>query len=115
EPGPSLQPPQRWVMASAVEAKPIDDGTMTDQAEHARARVSGLRPRRDRADLGKSEADSQQSIRHAGIFVEARRDADRVGKLEIPKLDSKPWIIGLFSTRIEACLQRAQRQLVGVL
>src|SRR5690606_19115047 len=65
-------------------------------------------------DLGKSEADSQQSIRHARIFVEPRRDTNWIRKLQVPQFDGKARVIRLIGARIEACLQRAQRQLVGV-
>src|SRR5690606_1260010 len=70
EPGPALQSPQSCLMAVVVEAEPIDDCAMTDQAEHPRARISRLRPWRHTADLGKSKADPQNRIRYAGVLVE---------------------------------------------
>ena len=47
-----------------------------------RPRIAGLRLRRDRADLGKAEAQTKQRIWHFGMLVEARRNADRIGKVQ---------------------------------
>ena len=76
------QPPQHRVGALAVEAEPVDHALVARQAEQARARIAGLRQRRHRADLDEAEAEPQQRIGHLGVLVEARRHADRIGKIE---------------------------------
>ena len=69
-------------MAVIVEAEPVDDAVIGREAEQARAGIAGLRARRDAADLDESEAQPQQGIDRLGIFVEARGDADPVGKAQ---------------------------------
>src|SRR3989344_9327112 len=45
------------VHADVVEAHAVDDGRVAREAKHPWTRVSGLRPRRDRAYLEKPEAE----------------------------------------------------------
>ena len=75
---PSLLKPSRLITAwSAVEP------------ENARLRISRLRQRRHRSDLGEAEAEPEQCVRHLGVLVVARRHAERVGKVEPGDADAR--------------------------
>ena len=50
------------------------------QAEHARARIAGLRLRHDAAELDEAEAEGEERVRHLALLVEAGREPDRVRK-----------------------------------
>ena len=52
------------------------------QPEQARLGIARLRARGDRADLGKAETQVQQRVGNAGVLVEARRHAERIGKIQ---------------------------------
>jgi hypothetical protein len=68
--------------AAIVEAHAVDDGAIFGQPKKARARVAGLRQRRQRADLHKTEAHAEHRRKHLGVLVEAGGEADRRGKAE---------------------------------
>ena len=67
--------------ALRIEAEPVDDACIGIEPEQPRPRIAGLRLRRDGADFDEAEAEPQQRVRHFGVLVEARGDADRIGKL----------------------------------
>ena len=83
-------------MAGVVEAETVDQSAVADQAEDARLRVADLRQRRHGANLGKAEADPDHDVGHASVLVEARRDADRIGQMDIPDIDAEARVIGTF-------------------
>ena len=91
---PRRQPRQHRGLALAVEAEPVDHRLIGLEPEHARPRIAGLRQRRHRADLDEAEAQAEQRVRHLGVLVEARRDADRIGKVEPEGPHRQPRIIG---------------------
>ena len=74
------QPLRRESAAAVVEAHAVDHRAVLFQPEQARLRVARLRQGRDRADLGKAEAEAEQRVGHLCILVEARRHAERIGK-----------------------------------
>ena len=92
--GPRREPRQHRRLALAVEAQPVDHRRVGLQPEHARPRIAGLRQRRDGADLDEAEAQPQQRVGHFGVLVEARRDADRIGKAQPERPHREPRIIG---------------------
>ena len=69
-------------MAAVVEAEPVDDAALVDEAEYPWLRVSGLRERRHGADLGEPAAEPEDGIGDAGVLVEAGGDRDGVGQGE---------------------------------
>ena len=54
---------RRRLHAAIVEAHAVDDGAILGQAEQARPRIAGLRPRRDGAAFDKTEAELAPSHR----------------------------------------------------
>ncbi len=72
---------QHGIGALRIKAEPIDHAVIGIEPKQPRPRIAGLRQRRDGADFDEAEADAQQRVRHFGVLVEARRDADRIGKL----------------------------------
>ena len=68
---PSLLKPKRLMTARS-----------RGQAEQARARVAGLRPRRGGADLDEAEAGAAEGGDGAGVLVEAGGEAERVRQVE---------------------------------
>src|SRR5690606_25524084 len=76
-PQPTLGPESPGV----VEAHPVDDGAVSDQSKQARARVSLLWQRRDRANLDVAEAEGRQTTNTDGVLVEPGRDPERRGEL----------------------------------
>ncbi len=84
------------------------------QPEQARLRIAGLRARRQRADLGESEAQMQQRVGDAGVLVEARRHAERVGKVEAEHILRQIIMVGRNGRQRQA-LQREHRHLVRAL
>ena len=86
---PRFEPPQHGVMAFVVEAHAVDHRRVLRKPEQPRARVSRLRQRRHRADLGEAEAQRQHLVRHLGILVEARRQPQRIGKAQAQRIDSQ--------------------------
>ena len=80
----SQTPPHRR-QTLAVEAEPVDQRQIFLQPEQPRLRVAGLRARRDGPDLGETEAQRQDRVRHLGVLVEAGRQADGIGKDPAPE------------------------------
>ena len=95
--------------AGAVEAVAVDDGAVAPQAEEARARIARLRMRRDGADLGEAEAEPQDGIDGLAIFVETRREAERIGKVESEDIYREARIVGA-RVRRRQDRQRPDRQ-----
>ncbi len=102
-------------MAAVVEAEPVDDGAILDQPEHARLGISGLRAWRHCSDLGEAAAHGEHRIGHARVLVEARRDAERIGKVETERRDSELLPRRRGAARVDAGLERLERGLVCVL
>jgi hypothetical protein len=67
---------------SVVEAEAIDHGLALRQAEHARLRVAGLRPGRDRADLDEAEAERGQRVDVRRVLVEPGGEPDRIREVD---------------------------------
>ncbi len=80
-------------MAFIVEAKTIDNRSIFNEAENARAWIAALRARCDGADFGEAEAQFQQCIRDFGVLVITRRHAERIWKLQAGNLDGKSRIV----------------------
>ena len=83
------------------------------EPEQPRPRIAGLRQRRDGADFDEAEAETQQSIGHFGVLVEARSNADRVGKIESERPQRQPLVIAR-RRRQRGEFQHFDRQPVGV-
>src|SRR5262249_24158304 len=81
----------------ATETKTVDHRLVTREAKETRARIAGLRARRDRADLCKSKAEAQDGSCEFGIFVEACRKPDRIGKIEPDCGDGEAWMINSYA------------------
>ena len=64
-----------------VEAHAIDDGAIFAQTIKTWTWVAGLRSRRNRSALDETETEIEHRIWHLGVLVEARRQANRVGKV----------------------------------
>ena len=99
-------------MAVVVESEPVDQRALGSEAEQPRARIAGLRQRRDGADLGEAEAHAEHGRAHARVLVEACGDAERIGKRQAKRLDSQPLVVGPGAARIEPGLQRPESELV---
>ena len=67
---------------SIVESHPILQRVGFRVPEQPRPRVSFLRSGRDRADLGKAEAQGRPGGKHGSVFVESCCQADRVGEIQ---------------------------------
>ncbi len=80
-------------MAFIVEAIAIDDGAVFYQAEGARARIAGLRARRQRADFDEAEAEAEHRVGNFGVFIEARRKADWIWKIEAESGDGQARVV----------------------
>ena len=80
-------------MALIVEAVAIDDGAIIQKAKGAGTRIAGLRARRQRADFDEAESETEHRVGDFGIFVEACREADRIGKVETEGVDREARII----------------------
>ncbi len=81
-------------------------------AEHAGRWIAALRARGQRADLDEAEAHLQKLARHAGILVEARRHADRVGEVEAEQGLLEALVVGTFSAGVEPELERLEGEVV---
>ncbi len=76
--------------AVVVEAEAVDDGAVPGQAEQARARVAGLRPRGGGADLDEAEAGAAERGEGVGVLVEAGGEAERVRQVEAGEAGGEP-------------------------
>ena len=76
------QPPQHGLRAVIVESHAVDHTLVALEAKQPRPRIAGLRLRRHRTDLDKTETQPQQRVRHFRALVEARGHADRIGKVQ---------------------------------
>ena len=85
-PGADPQTLDNNVETAAVEPEPVDQRAIGIESKDPRARIAGLRKRRDRADLDKAETEPQQRIGHARVLVETGRNADRVRKVAAPEM-----------------------------
>ena len=102
---PVFQPRKRRLLSLIVEAEPVDDGAVHDRAEHAGLRIAALRARRQRADLDEAEAHGEKLARHARVLVEARRHAERIGKIETEQALREALIVGRVGARINPKLE----------
>ena len=66
---------------------------MLGDTPQARARIARLRLRRDGADFGKPEAQPLPDRHRRGVLIQARRQPDRVGEMDSPKLLAKRLIV----------------------
>ena len=80
-------------MSKTVEAKSIDHRLVPDQAKQARARIAGLRQRRNRSDFGKAEAKAQHRVDDLAILVETGREPDRIWKIEAESADGEARVV----------------------
>ena len=88
-----VQPVQGRLMTFIIEAETIDQAGLCWQAEYPWLRIAALRLRCNRADFGKTEAESEQSIRHFGIFVKTGGHAQRIVKMQAKGIDTEARII----------------------
>ncbi len=68
-------------MPLAGEAETVDHRLVAGETKPARARITGLRQRRDRAYLCKAEAQTQYRIDNFAILVEACTKSDRIREI----------------------------------
>ncbi|MNO97060.1 hypothetical protein D3C76_887550 [compost metagenome] len=73
---------QQVIDTQVVEAHAVDDRLGLRQAEQARLGVARLRTRRDRADLDKTETQLGEAVDGRAVFVQTRRQSDRVGEVQ---------------------------------
>src|SRR5262245_34643767 len=109
------EPCQRRSVPAIVEPEPVDKCVIHVQPEDARARIADLWPWGERADLGVTQTHAEHRGDHARVFVEARGDAERIGKRQPPYAGRKPAIIAPRAAGMNADLQRPKRQLVRLL
>ena len=100
-------------VALIVEAQPVDHRFVRCQPEDARLRVAGLRQRRDRADLGKAEAEAKQRIGNLGVLVVAGGHAERIGEIDAADADFQPVVAHGPPGDRQPAFQRRDRQAVG--
>ncbi len=112
---PGIKAPRHDSRAIIVEAHAVDDGLVFLQPEETRRRVAGLRLRRHRSHLDEAEALPQHGIRHLGILVEARRKAERIGKVEPHERLLQQRIAGPRGRQLRQAGERLDRQAVGLL
>src|SRR5690606_39196769 len=84
---------KRRVMAFIIEAEAIDNRSIFNKAENARARIAALRTWCDGADFSEAETKFQQCIRHFGILVITGGHAKRIWELQSSDLDGKSRIV----------------------
>src|SRR5437660_5220277 len=101
-------------MASAVEPQAIDHTAVAIEAKQTRARIAGLRTRRDRADFDEAETERQQIVRRDPILVETCGKTDRVRELQTERAHGEPRIVGS-RPRQPGALQREQRRVMRAL
>jgi hypothetical protein len=94
----------------AVEAEAVDHRLVLVEAEQPFAAVARLRPRRHRAGFGKAEAERQHGVGHFRILVEAGRQPDGIGKVDIEDARGENWIVRRLRAAHEAKLQGADGQ-----
>ena len=91
-------------MSKAREAETVDHRLIAAETKQARARLTCLRPWRDRTYLGEAETQTQYRIDNFGVLVEAGREFERIGKIETKGADREgkvvwrrrqPWRVGL--------------------
>ena len=109
---PRFEPPKRCRVPSVIEAEPVDEAVVADQAEHARLRIARLRLGRDRADFGKPAPKTQDGIRNARVLVITSCNANRVWKIQAEHRLRKDRVIAAGPARINAAFERLQRRLV---
>ena len=102
----------RPLEAVVVEAEAVDDRGVLVKAEQARPGIAVLRPRCERPDLDKAEAELEHRGRNFGVLVEPGGKAERIGKPHSQDLDRKPRIGGHRFRRRDD-LQRANRRAMG--
>src|SRR5258706_15053277 len=83
----SRQVPDENINPHTIQSISIDDCFSSRQAKEARARIAGLGKRRDAAELEEAEAEAGQGIDVLGVLVEARGEAERIGKLQPHRAD----------------------------
>src|SRR5579885_1996416 len=74
------------IHALVVEAEPVDDRALLGQAEHARPRITRLRPRRNRADLDEAEAHAVEGFDALAVLVEPGGEADAIAEFQAHQL-----------------------------
>ena len=112
--GARREPLEHRVGALRIEAEPVDHPAIGLEPEHPRARITRLRQRRDGADLDKAETEPQQRVRHFGVLVETRGNADGIGEIEAERAHREPPVVaGCARQRRE--LQRRDREGMGIL
>src|SRR5262245_33090469 len=109
------EPCQRRSVPAIVEPEPVDKCVIHVQSEDARAQIADLWPWGKRADLGVTQTHAEHRGDHARVLVEARGDAERIGERQPPYAGRKPAVIAPRAARMNADLQRPERQLVRLL
>ena len=74
-----------------------------------------MRARRQRADLDEAEAESKKLARHPCVLIEARRHAERIGKLEAEHGLGQTFVVRLMRPRIKSELKPFDGKLVSLL
>ncbi|MNE02056.1 hypothetical protein D3C80_945190 [compost metagenome] len=73
---------EQVVDTQVVEAHAVDDRLGFRQAEQARLGVAWLRTRGDGTDLDKTETQLGEAVDGRAVFVQTRRQSDRVGEVQ---------------------------------
>jgi len=80
-------------MSLAWEAETVDHRLIGGETKQARARLTCLRARRDRAYLGEGETQTQYRIDNFAILVKTRREPERIGKIETESADREARVV----------------------
>ena len=70
------------IHALVVKAQPVDHGLRIGQAEHPGFWISRLRPGCYGADLNETETQAAERLEIIAVLVQARRNTNRVGKIQ---------------------------------
>ena len=107
------KPFKNHIGALRIKAQPVDHAAVGFKAEDPRARIAGLRQRRDGADFDEAKADAKERVGHLGVLVEARRHPDRIGKIQREGAYREPFVVGN-NPEPRNKFEHFQRQAVGV-
>ena len=112
----ALQPRQCRGMTAVVEAEPVDKSRRSSISRKTRGRGLPCCGRGVTVPISAKPSPMPSTApHHARVLVEARGDAERIGEREAPRARRQPAVVRRGAARIDAGLQRPQRQLVRLL
>ena len=74
--------------------------------------IAALRAGRQRADLDEAETHGEKLARHPRVLVEARRHAERIGKVEAEDALREPLVVRFGGAGVKAKLERLDGEVV---